>query len=132
MAPLIPSDTILSFSSGVYTMFVDIYRARNSMDHNQFRILPRNAGNICVGRSSNVLEISWYTNTYASHFIVALQKLWNLNVGIAESYLRKWILWASRSRISEIIKLGRTYKETFQVDPWGHKIKNKFYWCWRT
>ena len=58
MAPLIPSDTILSFSSGVYTMFVDIYGARNSMDHNQFRILPRNAGNICVGRSSNVLEIS--------------------------------------------------------------------------
>ena len=33
-----------------------------------------------------------------------------MNASIAESYLRKWISWASRSRIPDIIKFGKTMK----------------------
>ena len=48
--------------------------------------------------------------SHAYHFKIALQRLWQLKVSIAESYLRKWISWASRSRMPEIIKLGKTMK----------------------
>ena len=48
--------------------------------------------------------------SHAYHFKIALQRLWQLNVSIAESYLRKWISWASRSKMPEIIKLGKTMK----------------------
>ncbi|QRF74545.1 Transposase [Thermoplasmatales archaeon] len=46
--------------------------------------------------------------SHAYHFKIALQRLWQVNAGIAESYLRKWISWASRSRMPDIIKLGKT------------------------
>ena len=49
----------------------------------------------------------------AYHFKIALQRLWQLNVGIAESYLKKWISWASRSRMPDIIRLGKTKKRHF-------------------
>ena len=31
--------------------------------------------------------------SHAYHFKIALQRLWQVNVSIAESYLRKWISW---------------------------------------
>jgi transposase len=34
-----------------------------------------------------------------------------VNTSIAETYLRKWISWASRSRMLEIIKSGKTMKK---------------------
>ena len=37
-------------------------------------------------------------------------QLWTVNVSIAESYLKKWISWASRSKMPDIIKLGKTMK----------------------
>ena len=37
-----------------------------------------------------------------------LQRLWQVNASIAESYLKKWISWASGSRMPDIIKLGKT------------------------
>ena len=49
--------------------------------------------------------------SHAYHFKIALQRLWHLNVGIAEEYLRKWISWAYRSRMPDIIKLGKTMKK---------------------
>ena len=48
--------------------------------------------------------------SHAYHFKIALQRLWQVNVSIAETYLRKWISWASRSRMPDIIKLGKTMK----------------------
>ena len=48
--------------------------------------------------------------SHAYHFKIALQRLWQMNVSVAESYLRKWISWAYRSRMPEIIKLGKTMK----------------------
>ena len=44
------------------------------------------------------------------HFKIAFRRLWHLNVGIAESYLKKWILWISGSRMSDMKKLGKTMK----------------------
>ncbi len=48
--------------------------------------------------------------SHAYHFRIAFQRLWQVNVSIAESYLRKWISWGSRSRMPDIIKLGKTMK----------------------
>jgi len=48
--------------------------------------------------------------SHAYHFKIALQRLWQINAGIAESYLRKWISWSSQSMIPHIIKLGKTIK----------------------
>ena len=48
--------------------------------------------------------------SHAYHFKMALQRLWQVNVSIAESYLMKWISWASRSRMPDIIMLGKTIK----------------------
>jgi transposase len=48
--------------------------------------------------------------SHSYHFKIALQRLWQVNVAIAEDYLRKWISWASRSRMPDIIKLGKTMK----------------------
>ncbi len=48
--------------------------------------------------------------SHAYHFKIALQRLWTVNVSIAESYLKKWISWALRSRMPDIIKLGKAMK----------------------
>ncbi len=48
--------------------------------------------------------------SHAYHFKIALQRLWQVNVSIAESYLKKWISWASRSKMPDIIKLVKTMK----------------------
>ena len=48
--------------------------------------------------------------SHANHFKIALQRLWQVNVSIAEDYLRKWISWAYSSRMPGIIKLGKTMK----------------------
>ena len=48
--------------------------------------------------------------SHAYHFKIALQRLWDLNDSIAEPYPMKWISWASRSRMPDIIKLGKTMK----------------------
>jgi len=48
--------------------------------------------------------------SHAYHFKVALQRLWHINAAIAENYLRKWISWASRSRMPDIIKLAKTIR----------------------
>ena len=46
--------------------------------------------------------------SHAYRFKIALQRLWNLNIAIAEDYLKKWVTWASRSRMPDIIKLGNS------------------------
>ncbi len=56
------------------------------------------------------LKSLYVQTSHAYHFRIALQRLWQVNAGIAESYLRKWISWASRSRMPDIIKLGKTMK----------------------
>jgi transposase len=48
--------------------------------------------------------------SHAYHFKIALHRLSQVNVSIAEYYLRKWISWASRSRMPDIIKLGKRMK----------------------
>jgi len=48
--------------------------------------------------------------SHAYHFKLALQRLWHLDIDTARTYLRKWISWAYRSRMPEIIKLGKTIK----------------------
>ena len=48
--------------------------------------------------------------SHAYHFKIALQRLWDLNDSIAESYLMKRISWASRSGMPDTIKLGKTMK----------------------
>ncbi len=48
--------------------------------------------------------------SHAYHFKIPLQRLWQVNASIAEEYLRKWISWASRSRMPDIIKLGKPMK----------------------
>ena len=45
---------------------------------------------------------------HAYHFRIALLRIGKVNVTIAESYLKKWISWASRSRMPDIVKLGKT------------------------
>ena len=39
-----------------------------------------------------------------------LWRMWQVDVPIAESYFRKWISWVSKSRMPDIIKLGKTMK----------------------
>ena len=46
--------------------------------------------------------------SHAYHFKIVFQRLWQLNTAIAESYLRKWISWASKSRMPDIVKLRKT------------------------
>lgn len=46
----------------------------------------------------------------AYQFKLALQRLWELSIDLVEEYLNKWCSWAARSRIEEIVKLGRTIK----------------------
>ncbi len=58
-------------------------------------------------RLMSVKSIDLQTS-HAYHLKIALQRLWQINAGIAESYLRKWISWASRSRMPDIINLGKT------------------------
>ena len=48
--------------------------------------------------------------SHSYHFKISLQRLWHLNVSIAESYLRKWTSWALRSRMPDFIRLGKTLK----------------------
>ena len=48
--------------------------------------------------------------SHAYHFKIALQRLWQVNMSIAEEYLNKWISWALRSRMPDIIKMGKTMK----------------------
>ncbi|MGP6240348.1 transposase, partial [Cuniculiplasma sp. SKW4] len=55
--------------------------------------------------------------SHAYHFKIALQRLWQVNASIAESYLMKWISWAYRSRMSDIIKLGKTLKRHLKGIP---------------
>ncbi|MFG1556034.1 MAG: transposase [Thermoplasmataceae archaeon] len=47
----------------------------------------------------------------AYYFKIALQRLWCVNTSISEIYLMKCISSASRSRMPEIIKLGKTMKK---------------------
>jgi transposase len=51
--------------------------------------------------------------SHAYPFMIGLQRLWQVNVAIAEDYLKKWISWASRSRMTDIVKLGKTMKTHF-------------------
>ena len=61
------------------------------------------------GRLMSVKSLDLQTS-HAYHFKIALQRLWHLNFSIVESYLRKWISWASRSRRPDIIRVGKTLK----------------------
>ena len=49
----------------------------------------------------------------AYHFKLALQRLWEIPVDMARKYLEKWITWAFRSGIPEIVKYGKTMKNKF-------------------
>ncbi len=44
----------------------------------------------------------------AYHFRIALQRLWNIPIALAEGYLGKWISWALRSGIKEISSFARS------------------------
>ena len=46
----------------------------------------------------------------AYQFKLALQRLWELSANLAEEYLNRWCSWTARSRIEEIVKLGKTIK----------------------
>ena len=46
----------------------------------------------------------------AYQFKLALQRLWEVSVDIVEEYLNRWCSWAARSRIDEIVKLGKTIR----------------------
>ena len=59
---------------------------------------------------ADVCEIFVSNTSHAYHFKIALQRLWDLNDSIAESYLMKWISWALRSRMPDFIRLGKTLK----------------------
>ena len=48
--------------------------------------------------------------SHAYHSKIALQRLWQINTSIAESYLEKWISRASGSRVPDIIELGKIMK----------------------
>ncbi len=67
--------------------------------------------------------------SHAYHFKIALQRLWQVNVSIAESYLRKWISWASRSRMPDVIKLGKAIRSGINsavVEGLNNKIRTAF------
>ena len=49
----------------------------------------------------------------AYHLRIALQRLWTLPENMAEGYLGKWISWAMRSGIKEIVRFGKTIKRNF-------------------
>ncbi|MGP6208072.1 transposase [Cuniculiplasma sp. SKW3] len=48
-------------------------------------------------RLMSVKSLDLY-RSHAYHFKIALHRLWQVNASIAESYLRKWISWASGQR----------------------------------
>ena len=50
----------------------------------------------------------------AYHLRMALQRLWTIPKIMAEKYLEKWISWASRTGIPEIVKYGKTLKMHFK------------------
>ena len=47
---------------------------------------------------------------HAYHFRIAMLRIRKVNITIDESYLKKWISWASRSRMPDIVNLGKTIK----------------------
>ncbi|HKJ96486.1 MAG TPA: ISL3 family transposase [Thermoplasmataceae archaeon] len=46
--------------------------------------------------------------THAYHFKESLQRLWSLRNEMVVDYLAKWISWARRSRMPEIIRLAKS------------------------
>ena len=49
----------------------------------------------------------------AYHLRIALQRLWTIPKNMAERYLKKWIEWAMRTGIPDIVKFGKTLKNHF-------------------
>ena len=47
---------------------------------------------------------------HAYHFRIAMLRIRKVNITLAESYLKKWISYASRLRMPDIAKLGKTIK----------------------
>ena len=50
----------------------------------------------------------------AYHLRIALQRLWTIPKIMASKYLEKWIAWAIRSGIREMVRYGKTIKRNFQ------------------
>lgn len=50
----------------------------------------------------------------AYHLRIALQRLWTIPKSMAEKYLKKWIAWARRTGIPDIVKYGKTLKNHFK------------------
>ena len=50
----------------------------------------------------------------AYHLRVALQRLWIIPRNMAGKYLKKWIAWALKTSIPEIVKYGKTLKRHFE------------------
>ena len=50
----------------------------------------------------------------AYHLRIALQRLWTIPKVMASKYLERWIAWAIRSGIKEVVKYGKTIKRNFQ------------------
>ncbi len=73
---------------------------------------PKNSSDLSEKERDRLMSIKSpdLRTSHAYHFKIAFQRLWQVNVFIAESYLRKWISWASWSRMPDIIKLGKTMK----------------------
>ena len=49
----------------------------------------------------------------AYHLRIALQRLWTIPKIMARKYLERWIAWATRTGIPEIVKYGKTVKRHF-------------------
>ena len=50
----------------------------------------------------------------AYHLRVALQRLWTIPKIMARKYLERWISWAARTGIPEIVKYGKALKKHFE------------------
>ena len=65
-----------------------------------------------------ILQIEWghldLNTAKAYHLRIALQRLWNVPKITAEKYLKKWISWALKTHIPEIVKCGKTLKRHFE------------------
>ncbi|MGP6239069.1 ISL3 family transposase [Cuniculiplasma sp. SKW4] len=90
---------------------MDAARDNDILKHTRYQWL-KNYSDLSERERDHIMSVKSLDlqTSHAYHFKIALRRLWHLNFSIVESYLMKWISWAYRSRMPDIIRLGKTLK----------------------
>lgn len=100
---------------------VDRTRRQDRADHpelkgQRYALLrnPETMSNKQLEFTSWLLRRSTMKTARALHLRLAFQDAFTLPTDQAETYLRRWCSWAQRSRIPEMVRVGRTIRQHFE------------------